>query len=60
MKSLNHCDQKKLEIQLDYDPNVIKIDVTLLLVGLMSGLLFGFLFALMFGDYSRGPLAWFH
>lgn len=57
MKSLTRLDQKKLEIQLDYDPHVIKIDITLFIVGICAGLFFGFLLGLIiFGDYNRWPL----
>ena len=57
MKHLTRSSQKKLEIQLDYDPSVVKIDISLLLVGLCAGMLFGFILALIvFGDYSRWPL----
>lgn len=56
MKYLTASDQRKLEIQLETDPNIYKIDLTLLIVGTCFGLAAGFLLALIiFGDLSKWP-----
>jgi hypothetical protein len=43
MKTLNPSDQKKLEIQLQTDPNIWKIDISWVLIGIFIGFVVGFL-----------------